>query len=308
MALNKEPSRAAEFPWLAIAISFFGACLLIVLVMFAFPSERVQQTEIEMLPSGAANADSQQMLAMEEAVQTYKLIVLERGLSSCTPEIYPVGELVAACKQTVSQCVREAERAFRLGDGKQHSVDLAAAAYERCFLPTMTRNMTPGPAPEPDSSGAGLVSDPTAPFLAWVKEHWSAPEKAGKDPECYVEPNSDAGWCDRWEFVGDNVRLVRWYKTVPAAVAFTSELLPKARQILTCDALSGKEIRRWTWKHAAGKHSDVSHCQLTTEPLAGQQLWIKNAPLGTALMVFSAEYLKYDRDFAESLRTQGLSQ
>lgn len=172
----------------------------------------------------------------------------------------------------------------------------------------------PTPATTTASAAAATASPPSSPpaahpapaegvqaFLGWVGANHTAPEKAPTDRECYGPGDSDAGWCLGTTSVSAGSRYVKWRKADASVAKFESAALPRGLQ-LSCASLDATRIRKWRW---ASADSTLFHCKFTGGALAGWHAWVKLAPVGTYLRVFSASYLKADTAFANTLANQG---
>lgn len=159
-------------------------------------------------------------------------------------------------------------------------------------------------AQPPERAEVAVAPEAARAFLAWAAENWSDPARATPEPTCYGPKDPDHGWCEGMVIDGSLVRGVKWRKANPRAVEFESGALPK-NLWLSCESFSFETIREWVWQHDRQTASALAHCMIGDGALSGQQFWIKNAPQSTYLRVFSADYLRFDQDFEQALRTQG---
>jgi hypothetical protein len=120
---------------LAKAVALGAVALLWVEYQTSFAADE------EEAPSESETAEATPELTpevkMEANALSYRLLVLERGISSCVNDIH-IAAMQAPCKEAVNECVGRAELAFRRGDAAEGSIRLAAQEYEACYFPTVT--------------------------------------------------------------------------------------------------------------------------------------------------------------------------
>src|SRR5690606_7558244 len=134
----------------------------------------------------------------------------------------------------------------------------------------------------------------------WVNTRRETPQEAEGTTECYATSDPEAGYCTT--AVASGNRRVSWRKSNPKDVQFASEKFQNLLRF-SCGAFDAVQVRKWNVRNV-GVHY---HCIFPAgSELSGLHLWIKNAPLGTYLSVFSEEYLNDPPyDFDVTLKKQG---
>lgn len=186
------------------------------------------------------------------------------------------------------------------GCSKKH--DATPAATHKGAQPSSST-----PPAQRSASGQQIASVPPAPptaavksYLGWVSAYHADPAKAAPPPECYTQ-GTNAGWCSGALKAGSGHRYVQWQKSDPSAAQFASEPFAKGLA-LACSSIGATRIRKWHW---AATDTIAFHCRFDKGKLRGWQAWIGQTSNGTFARVFTANYLKHQKIFANALEKQG---
>lgn len=123
--------------------------------------------------------------------------------------------------------------------------------------------------------------------------------------DCYDEPDDpEFGWCDAYlpGAQDSSGGTVKWRKDDTRALEISSPRLDFAPEFnIPCSRFGGamKEVRHWKW--SLGQMS----AELRLCESADRFIWIKHAPLGTYVRVFTRSAFESQPDFRETCRTQG---
>jgi hypothetical protein len=212
----------------------------------------------------------------------YREIVAEHG-----------ERLVSAQKALVIEGSWRGVRRIRMNEGPH--------ANEAFWVFVEDIEAVPPPKPEPAPQPEALAQ--VKAFFDWIAKSPDGTVSVTIPPEGCEKSGPSRGLCENHaeSSVGGSSYTTYFFKDLPQAIRFSTHVGAK----LSCDQLGARTLQKWEQRPGALNVAAGSICAFSDKP-GGYQLLIENnrtpdGAFATGLHVYSPDYVRRDKSFAEAL-------